>query len=74
MNKRNTAKEKKKRNKGYPYKSLNIRFRGIINDLDKYSVVDSKGKVIQEFRLKISADRFIHENKLLYEDLEVVIT
>jgi len=24
-NKRNTAKEKKKRNKGYPYKQLNIR-------------------------------------------------
>jgi len=73
MNKRNTSKEKKKRNKGFPYKNLNIRFKRI-NSINKYSVVDLKGNVIKEFRLKLSADRFVHENKLLYEDLKVVVT
>jgi len=47
--KRNTAKEKKKRNKGFPYKSkLNLS----INYKKKYALVDEQGNILEKFRLK----------------------
>jgi len=50
-NKRNTSKEKKKRNKGFPYKKLR-KIQEYINKRTKinYKIVDDGGKVYAEFR------------------------
>ncbi len=55
MNKRNTAKEKKKRNKGYPYKT---KVHGSLNDLDKWQIVSESGKFVKGFRTKRVAEGY----------------
>ena len=67
MAKRNTKKEKLKRNKGFPYKSRvgsNVNNKGFpyksrvgsnVNTKKKYLVVDEQGKVVDKFRLFFTA-------------------
>ena len=46
--KRNTSKEKSKRNKGYPHKS---RLNSLVITKERHHLVDAKGKVVASFRL-----------------------
>lgn len=73
MEKRNTSKEKAKRNKDYPYKA-NRRIGLFINNLDTYQiVVKETGKVLEEFRLKTTAVNALKKWKEIYLiDVEVV--
>jgi len=49
MDKRNTRKEKIRRNKGYPYKS---KIPSNVNQTEKYIILNEKGKEIARYRLK----------------------
>ena len=62
-NKRNTAKEKAKENKHFPYRTL-------VNQ-KKYRVVDNSGKSYGEFRLRSNALKEIEilSKELFIEDL-----
>lgn len=60
MNKRNTAKEKAKENKGYPYHKLrNIGKPGV----KRYRIVDDDGKSYGSFRIKVNAQKTIEKLK-----------
>lgn len=59
MDKRNTKKEKVKRNKGFPYKS---RIPINVNQTEKYIVLDEEGKEIGRYRLKTTAMQ-IHKKR-----------
>ena len=68
--KRNTAKEKRKRNKSFPYKSkLNLS----INYEPKYAIVNEKGKILEKFRIKITAYQMLHYYKNKYFPMELKI-
>jgi len=58
VEKRNTSKEKLKRNKAFPYKS-----KRKLNDYESYVIVDKEGKEYGKFRLKATA--ILHTNKLI---------
>lgn len=69
--KRNTAKEKKKRNKGFPYKS---RQGGRANPLKSYAIVEvGTGKTIKICRTKEGARYLLqyYDKKRIYGELEV---
>lgn len=53
-NRRNTGKEKLKRNKGYPYKR-HVGVRPLINKPKSYAIVDKEGKVLETFLTKGAA-------------------
>jgi len=57
--KRNTAKEKKKENRKYPYKS---RLPPNVNQTEKYIVLDENGKEIGRYRLRQTC-RTVHGAK-----------
>ena len=70
--KRNTAKEKQKRNKGFPYKQMCERTR-LKNLRPTWAIVDSKGKVIDTFRQKMTANSELARlNHNYYEKLKVI--
>jgi len=52
MDKRNTKKEKLKRNKGFPYKS---RVWINVNTIEKYIVLNKEGNELGRYRLKSTA-------------------
>lgn len=70
--KRNTAKEKAKRNKGFPYKS-NRGLGVFVNYRDTYIIVlKQSGKVLERCRLKLTARaRLCYWRELLKEEVEV---
>ncbi len=73
-NKRNTGKEKEKRNKGFPYKNLVDRETHIyINKRGKYKIVDDNDNVIEECRLLSTARIRLRELKrdLIRSDLAI---
>jgi len=70
--KRNTNKEKQKRNKGFPYKK-NHKKTWLKNEEPKWAIIDSKGKVIDSFRNKMVANSELARLKHnYYENLEII--
>ncbi len=71
--KRNTAKEKRKRNKGFPYKSSKNLPWDHVNKRDTYIVVvKSTGEVLEKFRTKTAAKNSLPRfKKSSKEEVEV---
>jgi len=67
-NKRNTAKEKAKNNKGFPYKASAFDY---INKPGKYEIVDDNNKSYGSFRLLVTARMELKKLKkeLIRDDL-----
>lgn len=71
MNKRNTAKEKRRRNKGFPYKSkpsLSINYE------PKYAIVDEDGNILEKFRLSQTPLQMFnyYKDKYSYKKLKII--
>lgn len=72
MNKRNTAKEKKKRNKSFPYKSQ-LSLSTNTNRYPKYAIVNEKGKILEKFRLRATTNQTLPYYKEKYFPMKLEI-